>query len=199
MAFITEIIPSSNYEVVLYKIASILLVEVTNQIALQGLTENVEVYAERITPFENSEDVLINVSIANANFENSTKRDSTGANDYYVDIYTTGIENNALSGDYDTRNRLHKYTGICRFILADARYKYLDLPAGTIGNVTVNSINFDDTNDRQDASFIRMARITVSVKVHEGQGMDIPIEFTGNDTTIKLSNTDKGQKLIFNT
>lgn len=199
MALINEIIPMQAFEVVLNKIASILLIEVSNQITLQSLNDQVEVYTERMTSFDKSEDVLINVSLASSNFQNITKKDSTGLTDYYVDIYTRGFETDSKTGEQDSRNKLHKYIGMCRYILSSARYMRLDFEPGLIGGVYVNSINYDDNYDNQDAAYVRMARLNLSVRIHEFQEMDIPVGFLGNDTITKLSNTDKGQKLIFNT
>lgn len=199
MALINYIIPMQAFEVVLNKIASILLIEVSNQVTLNSLNDQVEVYTERMTSFDKSEDVLINVSLASSNFQNITKRDSTGLTDFYIDVYARGFESDLSTGEKDSRNKLHRYMGMCRHILSSSRYMYLGFEPGLIGGVYVNSINYDDNYDNQDAAYIRMARLNLSVRIYEFQDMDIPVEFLGNDTIIKLSNTDKGQKLIFNT
>jgi len=199
MALINEIIPLQAFEVILNKVASILLIEVSNQIALQGLTDEVGIYTERMTPYDKSEDIMINVMCSASNFQNITKKDSTGLTDYYVDIYTRGHETSLKTGEKDTRNKLHLYMGLCRYILSSSKYKTLDFEPGLVGGVYVNEIQFDLNFDNQDASYVRMGRLTLNVKHIETQDMDDVMEFLGNDTVTKLSNTDKGQKLIFNT
>lgn len=199
MALINNIIPDSNFEVVLKKIASILLIEVTNQISLQSLNDNVEVYTERMIPFDKSEDVIINVFCSAQNFQNITKRDSTGLTDYYVDVYTRGFESDSETGEDKTRLKLHKYISICRYILSSSAYKTLDTGNGIVGGVYVNSIQYDLNFENKDAAFVRMARLNLAVKLSESQLMDNPIDFLGNDTVTKLSVTDKGHKIIFNT
>lgn len=201
MALINEIIPVQGFEVVLNKIASILLIEVSNQISIQGITDVVEVYTERMAPFDKSEDVIINVSCNSANYENMNQRDVQASTDYFIDVYTRGFDDNVEDGEENSRHKLHRYIGMCRYILSSVKYKTLgfDMSLRLVGGSYVNSINFDDNYGNQDAAYVRMARLTLSVRVQENQQMDDVVEFLGNDTTTKLSNTDKGQKLIFNT
>lgn len=198
MAVINEVIPMQGFEVVLNKIASILFIEITNQIALSSLTDEVEVYIERMTPYDKSEDVLINVSCNAVSYGEFTQRDSEGNTTYFIDLYTRGTENDLVTGEANSRNKIHKYLSMVRYILSSVRYKTLDTGFGLVAGTYVNAINFDDNYGNQDGAYIRFARLTFGVRIMENQSMDIPIEFLGNDSVLKLSNTDKGQKLIFN-
>jgi len=199
MALINEVIPIQGFDLVGQKIASILLLELTNQINIQSLTDDLGVFLERTNPYDKSEDLMVNVSCNNISYSEFTQRDSQGNTTYYVDVYGRSFETADLSGDLGSRNKLNLYVGFCKYILSCVKYKTLDTGFGLIGGVYVTGIAFDANESNQDGAFIRMARITLSVRIMENQEMDNVLEFTGNDTQIKLSDTDKGQKLIFNT
>lgn len=199
MALINNIIQKQEFEVVLQKIASILFLEISQQITLQSLTDQFELYVERSYPYDNSEDVMVNVSCESINYSDKNQKDVQGLTNYYIDVYTRGIETDALDGDFNTRNKLHKYIGFIRYILSYTGYKTLDTGFGVVGGVYVNSINFDNNDSNNEASFVRMARLSLSVRIYENQSLESGVELTGSDTITKLSQTDKGFKLTLNT
>jgi len=68
MALINEVIPIQGFDLVGQKIASILLLELTNQINLQSLTDDLGVFLERTNPYDKSVDLMVNVSCNNVSY-----------------------------------------------------------------------------------------------------------------------------------
>ncbi len=197
-SIITEQIPTQGFEIVTNRLGVILLEELTNQKLIQELKDDFSVFIDRQEPFDNSEDVVINISLSNSSFTGLTQKDTQGVCTYFVDVYCTGNESLSLTGNDDVRQRLHLWIGLIRYILSSTKYQMLGLPAGLIGGKYVNNISFPEMNGNQDASYIRMARLDFSVRVQESQDMWSGIQLLGNDTGIKLYLTDKGYQLKFN-
>lgn len=198
--FITETIPMQGFEVVKNKLGAILVSEISNQVdKLQCNDIEVDVYIERQEPYDKSEDVIVNVSLNNVAFGNINERDTMGTNTFNIDVYASGVATLDIDGNTQVRQKIDLVVGWIRYILSSTKYRILDLPVGTIGGTYVDSINYDDNYGNQDGSYIRMARVQFSVRVLECQELWDSSPFSGNDTTIKLDNTDKGFKLIFNT
>ena len=72
MAIITETIPRQGFEIVQNRIGEILLLELTNQKALQGFTSDFGVFLERQEPFDKEEDVMITVMLSGADYKGFT-------------------------------------------------------------------------------------------------------------------------------
>lgn len=199
MAFIDEIIPQQGFEIVLNRLGAILLEELTNQKTIQGFDYSFEIFEERSHPYDKGEDVMINVSCNNASYANQNQAGSQGDTAYYIDVYTNGTESDIATGDEDATDKQNKFLGMIRYILSHTKYKTLLFPAPLIGGCYVQQFQKDDTYGAQDGSYNKMARITLSVRINETQALLETNSFSGMDTTIKLSSTDKGYKLIFNT
>ena len=95
MAVITEAIPQQGFDIVQNRIAEILVEEITNQIAVQELTDEVNVFVERIEPFDKSEDVVIMVYLKEGDYDGYTQRDTQGTNMYFIDVYAGGEASDA--------------------------------------------------------------------------------------------------------
>lgn len=72
-ALITTPIGQQGFEKVRDRIAEILLIELNNQKALQNFDENIEVFNERITQMDTSEDLYFNILLDSASYGNKTK------------------------------------------------------------------------------------------------------------------------------
>jgi len=202
MALINEIIPLQGFNVVTKRVGAILLSEITNQIALQSLNDDFKVYLQRTVEYDKSEGVVINVSSNTASYSGQNQSGSQGDVSFTIDIYCSGNSSgsgiNHKSGDADSSDRLDMYLGFCRYIMGHTKYKILDFPPGLVTRVYVNSWQKDNTMSKDQSDYIRMAQLVVSVVVAESQEMWETQPLSGNDTTIKLSDTDKGYRLIFN-
>lgn len=204
MALINEIIPRQGFEIVQDKIAEILLVELTNQKALQSLTSNFGVFIERQEPHDKSDDVMISVMLNGTNYDNQTPKGAEGLTTYIIDIVGGGIASMGKSPSVDARDKVFKYAGMIRYILSSAKYQNLDLPQGTIRGRYVEMIKSDTdfsnfgNHSNYDAGFIRFVRILFSVRIGESQDLWDSAPLFGSDTQISLNNTNLGYQLQFN-
>lgn len=195
---INEIIPQQSFEIVLNKIGVILFEELTNQKALVPANDDFEVYVERLVPYDNSENVMINVSLSNINQSGLNLNDSQGQNTFFIDVYAGGMESASETGSENVKKKLHKYVGMVRYILSSGKYPLLGFSPGIIGGRALEQIQFQDNLSNMEASYIRFARLTFTVRVQENQKMADSLLMGGNDTTTKLELTDKGYKLTQN-
>lgn len=195
---ITEIIPIQNFEIVKNKVEVILFTELINQKKLQCKEIDIEVFTERQQPYSNGEDVVVNVSLNNIPYSGIDAKNTNGNLIFNIDVYAGGFATLDNDGNKVSRSKLELITGWIRYILSSTKYNTLGLPKGIIGGTYVDSIQFDDNYGNQEANFIRMARIQFSVRVIENQEMWQGIELQGNDTVIKIHDSEKGYKLTFN-
>lgn len=197
-AIIENIIQRQGFEIVLEKIAVILFEELTRQKSLQTLGDDFGVYIERQTAYDKSEGIVISVGMDGADYAGKNQFDVQGNTTYFIDLYTTGDETLVTTGDDNSRFLTLKWLGMIRSILSSTKYKTLGYPAGLIGGTMVEKIQNQLSYGNGDANFIKFARITFSVRIQENQEMWTSIELQGNDTTIKINETEKGFKLTFN-
>lgn len=196
---ITEIIPLQNFEIIKDRLGVILLEELSNQIRLQCKDIDLGVFIERQEPYDEAEDVIVNISENNIGYGSIDEKTSQGNISFNIDVYASGNATIDFDGNTITRKKLDIFKGWIRYILSSTKYQTLAFPKGFIGGTYVDSIQNDDNYGTQDGAFVRMARLQFSVRANENQQMWNGLEFTGNDTVIKLDNGTKGYKLIFNT
>ncbi len=205
MAFIlTETIGIQGFEVVANRIGSILLEEIENQKNIQGFDDNVEVFNERIEPFDKSQDVMLTIAFRQAEYEGQTTRDSQGEYLYFIDIFVSGYGENEITPSILTKNKLFRYVGLCRYILSSGKYLTLGFAPGLIGGKYIEKITLDTdysnfgNHSNYDGSYIRFARIIYRVRVQENQELWQGIPLQGNTTNVTLDNTAQGTQYIFN-
>jgi hypothetical protein len=204
MAVITEIIPAQGFEIVQNRIGEILIEEISNQIDLQNLSDSVEVFVERIEPFDKSEDVMISVAFKEGEYEGQTTSDSQGYYTYFIDLFVTGKGIGNESPSTNARNKLFKYIGMIRYILMSGKLQTLGFVPGLIGGKTIKKIMLDTdysnfgNHSNYDGAFIRFCRIYFTVRVQESQLLFEGIPLQGNNTNITYETTNKGTKVIFN-
>lgn len=197
-SIIENIIPRQGFEIVLEKIAVILFEELTRQKSLQTLGDDFGVYIERQTAYDKNEGIVISVGMDGADYVGKNQFDVQGNTTYFIDLYTTGDETLVTTGDNNSRFLTLKWLGMMRSILSSTKYKTLGFQPGLIGGTMVEKIQNQLSYGNGDANFIKFARITFSVRIQENQEMWTSIELQGNDTTIKINETEKGFKLTFN-
>lgn len=204
MAVITEVIPRQGFEVVQNRIGEILLTELTNQKALQGFDSNFGVFLERQEPFDKSEDVMVAVMLAGADYKGFTTKDQQGDTTYIIDVFASGAASSTMEPSLEARDKAFLYVGMIRYILSSSKYQTLGLPPGLIGGKYFESFKFDidfsnfGNHSNYDARFIRFARIVFSVRIQENQEMWTGIPLLGNSTLVTLDATNKGFQLVFN-
>ena len=204
MAVINEEIGLQGFEIVDNKIAEILVEEIKNQQDLQGFDDVVEVFLERIIPFDKNEDVAITVAFREANYGDFTTAGSQGQCLYFIDIFCSGVGNNNKTASENARKKLFRYIGLVRYILSSAKFQTLGLPLGIIGGKYLQKITLDTdysnfgNHSNYDGSNIRFARLMFVVRVTENQKLWDGYELLGNNTNITYENSAKGTKLVFN-
>lgn len=196
IASINTIIGQQGFEKVKDRIALILLTELLNQKALQNFDEDIEVFNERITPMDTSENLYFNILLDSASYGNKNQTDQEGNTVYFIDIYTCGKAGDQI-GTSDSTHRRDKFLGLCRYILSDTRYKTLGFDYGFIAGTQVERFSTLDPSQKEDSSFTAFARLQFSVRILENQTLWDGIEILGNDTDVKLAETEKGYKYIF--
>lgn len=194
-AIIDEIILEQGFEKVLYQVAAILAIELDNQKTVHSNMPDFSVFAERMTPYDKSEDVMINVTSSNINFGSFTESSSSSKVDFSIEIYSP-LEHASIIAGNSSKFTLHKVAGLIRYILNSTKYKTLNLPLGLIGGTYVESIRFFDDFNNQGGASIRMATLSFSVRVQENQELWSSVSFQENHTSIKLEETNSGYKLI---
>jgi hypothetical protein len=204
MAVLNELIEPSGFEKVANRITEILAEEIENQKSLQGFTENVEYYIERIEPFQRSQEVSIQVYFKGSVYENYTQQSSQGECQFYIDLYTSSLGKGDVDASIISKNKNYRYLGLIRYILSSGKLATLGFPPGLIGGKYVKTISQDiefanfGADPSNDGSFIRFSRVLFVVKINECQSLWEGIPLAGSDTNFKYECTDKGTKVIFN-
>ena len=193
MAIIKNIITKQNFEHVNERIVEILKLELENQKTLQGFQDPVNVYNERLDAFNHSEVLMINTMFDGSNSNDGSQKSTQGNVTFFVDIYSTGKSSPNRDGGKDSASRLHKFLGMCRYILSDAQYRTLGFEPGTIGGVYVESIQIANLENVSSA-YDTMGRITVSVRLREDQPLITGTLMASTLTGVKLDLTEKGYK-----
>lgn len=204
MAIITENIQPQAFEKVANKIAEILKEEISNQQEQQDFDEDVEVFIERIQPFQRSEDVSVQVYYKGGTYDGYTTHNSQGEYQYFIDLYTSSLGEGNVDPSIISKRKNYRYLGLIRYILSSAKYLTLGFPQGLIAGKYIKSITQDiefanfGAEPSKDGSFIRFSRVIFIVRVVEKQDLWNGIPLLGNNTNITYEDTDLGTKLIFN-
>lgn len=194
MAVITDIIPEQGFEVVRDLISAIIKTELDNQKILQTLSENINVFSGRSSPFQHSEVLMINVLLDSADYSNTHEKGTHGSVGFFIDVYTTAKETENDDGGYLSTQRRDKYVGMIRYILQDHHYKTLGLPPGLIMGTYIDGFENFEPSNQQDSSFVKMNRISFSVRVVENQTLWAGVDIASIFTDVKLDLTTKGYK-----
>lgn len=204
MAILNEIIGTQGFEHISNRIAEILSEEISNQKQLQNFQEDVNVYIERIPAFQRSEDVSIQVYFKGGTYEGYTNRDVQGEYLYYIDLYTSALQEGDIDASISSKNKNYRYLGLIRYILSSGKIPTLGFPNGLIGGKYVKNIMQDlefsnfGSDPSNDASNIRFSRVIFAVRVQENQVLWDGIPLRGNTTNITYEATERGTQVIFN-
>lgn len=192
-----------NFEIVRDKIASILTLEVANQMALAGDAEKdpldwkLRIFLERDNPFEqwlNSQDdpsPIVNVWFDNASFDpaasNVAERQASEGI-FNIDCYGFGKSSNVSGGGHKPGDResalaAHKALRLVRNILRASVYTYLDLQ-GTVGGHWPQSFTvFQPQIDGREVQNVTGARFALRARYNElsPQYEGQPLEYVAVD------------------
>ncbi len=210
---IPSIIPQQNYELIRDRIGLIIFQELENQFDLTGnpdlekpplnegqYPESLEVFIDRITPFDEEELPCVNVGFNGAPYDSNNPLWSEGLNSFFIDVLVKAKANEdgeETDADRLAAIKLASILGKIRFILRYSDYKTLGFAPGFIGNTKVASITIlGPLKNTQDANCGLVGRIVFEVKATESVAPIEPINATNFITRVKLSLTDKGYVYI---
>jgi hypothetical protein len=181
-------IGSAIFELCRDRIWEILVDEISVQTALSGIG----IYCQRSVPFSDTEIKAINVSLANVNYVNPHRGQSTAEATYFIDCFAKGKTTAIQRGDYASHKLCQQIAGIVRYILQDTRYMVLGFATPALDGVDVIAVRPLESTELQDKSYVSMCRVEVVVKSKEINSLIVPRLLEGYQTTINIGNTDSG-------
>jgi len=187
MAKITIQIPEQNFELIRNKLGVIL----TDELSAQTVATDIDVWLERIIPFDHTELPAINVSWDNVSYDNHNPKTRRGENQYFIDIHINKPHTDSEKGDIAASKFAQRIAGIVAYILSSAEYRTLDFDPGLINSRWVNDISIGRIQD-QDALHTVVARITLKVIADETVGDLTGVAGEIFTSEFKLDETDKG-------
>lgn len=185
---IEEVIDSGNFEIVRNQIAIILAEEIFNQLELTNNDMQLGIFLERTIPIDNSEECVINVSVANVDYQDHTLVSMQGSYNFFIDVYANQI---------DSPYKLQKLLNYVRYILSNQRYRTLDFAPGFIGGTYVNSFEINEKMLAQDSDFVSISRLIFNVRITECETHNLGVDLYLNETNYKICNSELGYKVIF--
>ena len=189
----------SNLELIRDQIAAILLLELHNQYVLETIDYDIkDVYIERYSPINEEEGLVINCGILGAQYDVNTPISSIGTINYFVDVYLLGTEENNIADGFKlAAAKIQQVTGLIRAIIQNPNYIRLAFAPGFINRRNVEKVDFSADPGKEEGTFFRFSRTTISVVASEFQPENVPISLLSNETQVKLSDTDLGFKYEF--
>lgn len=196
MAKLEGLIPKQQYELVRDQLAIVLVDELANQKAL-GMDElsvwDEKVWIDRVKPFEDFNNVTINVTLASGDYDNETIKSSNGTYIFNIDVTARAKEKQSDESyaDLDANKILDRVVGAIRAILKNPEYNTLGFVKPSLSHVTVRGF-VKGLSGTDEATSAKIARIEYAVRVVEGVELKTGIPIGSHYTTVKLSDTDKG-------
>lgn len=184
---IEEQIDLGNFEIVRNQIGIILAEEIYNQLDISGNDMHLGIFLERTIPIDNSEEAVINISVANVDYQDHNLVSMQGSYNFFIDVYAVQI---------DSPYKVQTLLNYIRYILSNQRYRTLDFAPGFIGGTYVNSFEIETKLLSQDSDFTRTSRLMFNVRIMESENMNIGEEFYLNETNYKICESELGYKVI---
>lgn len=184
---IEEQIDSGNFEIVRNQIGIILAEEIYNQLDISGNDMHLGIFLERTIPIDNSEEAVINISVANVDYQDHNLVSMQGSYNFFIDVYAVQI---------DSPYKVQTLLNYIRYILSNQRYRTLDFTPGFIGGTYVNSFEIETKLLAQDSDFTRISRLMFNVRIMESENMNVGENFYLNETNYKICESELGYKVI---
>lgn len=199
MPLLNQPIGEQSFEIIRDRIGLILADEIDNQATLTYDPDlDLTVWVERTVSFDKSELPAVNISLARGTYEGQTAIQTDGTYLYNIDVFVNSVSKNNISGDVDSKFKLHKILGVCRAILENVQYKTLGFPPAFVMNRHIVDLNIADTS-AQDGNYTSMGRLVLSVRVPENSQIPSAELIAGISTSIKLSQSNQGYYYQFGT
>ncbi len=195
-AQLTGVIPKQAFEIIRDRVCQILADEFDNQFLLGGDydLENVDIYMERLIPFDHTDLPALNVGIERGDYTSYHQGQSEATYRFFIEHNTSAEWDDEQRGDTAAKIKVQKLMGKARAILENPIYKTLGFPKGAnalISHRHVESFVFAEST-RMDAQNTTMARMILVVKTVEVTDLIEANVILGYDTTVKLHDGEKG-------
>jgi hypothetical protein len=191
---ITNNIPTQGFEIVRDLIGTILYSNLLVQKTLKNLPDEINVFTGRTSPFQSSEKLMINIVSDSSAYNSFTEYNVQGSTNYFIDVFCTAAETESNTGGKLSTNKRDMYIGMIRYILQSTIYKTLQMTPGLVLGTYVEGFENFDSSNNQDASFVKMSRLTFSVRLNESQNLWEGVVISSIFTDVKLELTDLGYK-----
>lgn len=189
---INKLIGTQAFEVIRDRIAQILAIELENQVVNFGNYDaDVDVWIERFQAFDKTELPAVNVTFAPAEFSGKSAPQNDGSYTFNIDCYYNAKSDNDTDGATIAMLKLQRLLGVCRSIMDNPAYLKLGFSTPFIMSVKCTSMAVKEPT-AGDALTTMMGRLVYAVKASEVTPLLDGEAFSGFDTIVKISNTDKG-------
>lgn len=195
---ISKVIPESGFEIVKKRIGFVLKSELENQKSLQGFNFPINIFVDRITPFDKSEVLVINVRFDSLSKSNQSQYGSHDTITYNVDVFSTASQKSSNRGDELSSDLRDKISALCAAILQSNIYITLGLENNSIMSTNVEGIDTYEAANNQDGKFVSMCRLNYSVKLYQDYEVWEGVEANQNLTDVKLGLSELGYKYELN-
>lgn len=186
---IEEQIGLGNFEIVRNQIALILAEEIYNQLDISSNDLDLGIFLERTIPIDNSEEAVVNVSVANVEYQDHNLVSMQGSYNFFIDVYATQI---------NSPYKVQMLLNYIRYILSNQRYRTLDFTPGFIGGTYVNSFEINEKMLAQDSDFVSISRLVFNARIMECEKQNTGENLYLNETNYKICDSELGYKVIFN-
>jgi hypothetical protein len=185
-------IPPQGFELILPRIADILIDEIGYQVT-SGYNSDIDVniFVERDSRIGVEEMPAINISLARGNFDNKNAPSADGTYLYNIDVFTRAGSTDNKDGDNLANIQLQRIIGVCRYVFENQAYKTLGFAPPFISRVKCNEFNIASINP-DDAANCSMGRLVLEVRANEVSALGSVRLMDGYDTVVKMGTTEFG-------
>lgn len=193
MALINHEISDDYFQLIQSNIASILLTEFQNQYSISGNKDLdlSEIWKDRRTSFNMSDLPAVNLSIGRIDYSDKHRLQKNSNPVYHIDIYSIKNHTSSEYADTASSESAWKMAQVIQYILDYPEYATLGKKP-YVKHVEVTGIESGESEiDGGGRCMILRLSFLVNTITNFAPVED-PVEIQGNDTTVKLSETEKG-------
>lgn len=159
-----------------------------------------KVFRERLIPVDSSEltnCAVVNTMLARDNFDEiQTPLTNDGTHRYYVHAYVKADFTQQQRGDTAAYILLQRVLGVIKGILMAPQYLDLGFEPGVIAHRHVESIEIAQPSNPEESENMVYGRLTLVVRAPDHPDPESAVLINGNDTQVKLHETDLGYQYI---
>jgi hypothetical protein len=200
---IETLIPEQAVERIRDQIANVLKCEFENQ-ANKLRNEHcngVKFFAERRVPIAASEKAIVVISTWKGKYGNKNSDYAEGTYSFVLDVVANCSSKGNQAGDTLANFRVVKMYGIVRYILEHSNYETLGFERPFILHTELSEfqvLKFEE-DGRSESGGVAQAQAVFVVRCGESTQPNAGKLAAGNDTEVKLEETELGYEYVYNT